>query len=506
MPYITRRTALVSAGALALAGASAQDTPKRGGVLRWAVSNNPGSLDPMTGRTAAEFAFLYAIYDGLLDIDPVTLEPKPGLARTWTFTDPKTMVLDLVEGATFHDGTPFDAGAVKANLDRSRSDPRSNVKADIATIDDVEIRSPRQVALHLNRPNAALPAILTDRAGMMVSPKAIASGKNLDRSPVGTGPWQLQSWQDNDRAVMTRNASYWRPGLPYLDGLNIAIITEPSTGLRSVVAGENDLAINLGPQHKLIAERAGLTVQLSPTIGMAGVYLNIGRPPLDDLRIRQAMNYAVDRDALNKMVAMGLYQPTSAIIPREHWACDPSTAQFYTHDPAKARALLAQAGHPDGIDIPMLGWSDQISMQRQEVIVSQLGQAGIRIKLTPMSAAQSSTLFFGPEKRGAGRMALIAGRPDPSQEYDNLFGKDAYFNAGSVELPGFRPLLDATMNTTDQAARKAAFAALQTFQVDNALLLPLMFTTGVSAFTPKVHNFVYGAMDKPKMTEVWLAE
>jgi len=101
-------------------------------------------------------------------------------------------------------------------------------------------------------------------------------------------------------------------------------------------------------------------------------------------------------------------------------------------------------------------------------------------------------------------MALIAARPDPSQEYDNLFSKDAYFNAGGVELPGYRDLLDATLATTDREQRKAAFAKLQRFQVENALLVPLMFNTSVCAFLPKVKRFIWGMIDKPKVTEVWL--
>ena len=130
---IDRRTML--AGAAAAGGAAllphrawAQTKPRTGGTLRWAIAFNPGSLDPMTGRTAAEFAFLYTVFDALLDFDPMTLDPKPGLAKAWRFEDPKTFTMELVEGATFHDGTPFDADAVKFNLDRCRTDPRSNVQ------------------------------------------------------------------------------------------------------------------------------------------------------------------------------------------------------------------------------------------------------------------------------------------------------------------------------------------------------------------------------------------
>jgi len=507
---IDRRAVL--RGSAGLAGAAllsrtggAQPEPRRGGVLRWANPPNPGSLDPVTGRTAAEFTFLHTVFDALLDFDPMTLDPRPGLAKTFAFEDPVTFTMELVQEASFHDGTPFDADAVKFNLDRARTDQRSNVRADIATVRAVEVAGKHRVILRLDRPNAALPAILTDRAGMMVSPTHIKqNGPNVDQSPVGTGPWTLASWRNNDRFVATRNEHYWRPGLPYLDGVNIAIMNEPATALRSVMAGENDLATSLGPQQKSVADRGKLVTQLTHSLGMIGIYLNYSRPPLSDARIRQALNYAIDRDALNQAVALGLDVPTSAILPKEHWACDPATAQYYRYDPAMARKLLAEAGFPDGIEIPMLGWSDQISMQRQEVIVTQLARAGIRVQLTPVSASASSTMFFGPAKQGAGRMAQIAARPDPSQEYDNLFSKDAYFNAGGVELAGYRELLDATMATTGREARKAAFAKLQRFVVENALLVPIVFNTAITVHHQRVKGFVLGMIGKPKCTEVWL--
>jgi ABC-type transport system substrate-binding protein len=237
---------------------------------------------------------------------------------------------------------------------------------------------------------------------------------------------------------------------------------------------------------------------------MIGAYLNYARPPFADPRIRQALNYGVNREDLNKVVALGLDETTSAIIPKEHWACDKTTADYYSHDPAKARKLLADAGFPNGIDIPMVGWSDQNSIQWQEVVVNQLAQCGIRVRVTPSSPQESSVQFFGPEKRGAGRMSIIAARPDPSQEYDNLFSAGAYFNAGGIELPGYRELLDATMLSTDQGERKAAFAKMQAFVVENALMLPLLFNNYLEVHDPKVKNFSYGLLGKPKFTEVWL--
>src|SRR4029077_13720947 len=165
----------------ALAGATlggealAQGTPKRGGILRISAPTNPSSLDPATGGAGSDHAFLFTMYDTLTEWDFETLKPKPGLAESWSFSDPTTFVLNIRSGVTFHEATPVDAEAVEFNLERNRSDPKSNIKADLASLASVEVTGPMQVTLKLNGPDAALPGILSDRAGMMVSATAVTA-------------------------------------------------------------------------------------------------------------------------------------------------------------------------------------------------------------------------------------------------------------------------------------------------------------------------------------------
>ena len=140
---------------------------------------------------------------------------------------------------------------MKFNLERNRSDQRSSIKADSARSQAVEVSGPQQVTLKLSQPDSALPLILSDRAGMMCSPKAVKElGKDHDRKPVGTGPWKFVSWNDNEKVVYTRNDKYWQAGQPLLDGIEMNIIAETNTGLRSVVAGQNDFVYFLAPQQK----------------------------------------------------------------------------------------------------------------------------------------------------------------------------------------------------------------------------------------------------------------
>src|SRR5687767_618388 len=189
---ITRRNAIAlmtgAAASVSIGGpALAQGTPKRGGTLRVSAFTNPSSLDPATGGAGSDHTFLYTMYDSLTEWDFETLKPKPGLAESWSFTDPTTFVLNIRQGVTFHDGTKLDAEAVKFNFERAKTDPKSNIKADLTTVASAEISGPMQVTLKLNAPDTALPAILSDRAGMMVSPTAVkaASAGNLNRTPVG---------------------------------------------------------------------------------------------------------------------------------------------------------------------------------------------------------------------------------------------------------------------------------------------------------------------------------
>ena len=190
--WTTRREAMAlltgAVAGVALGGeARAQGTPKRGGVLRVSAFTNPSSLDPATGGAGSDHAFLFTMYDTLTEWEFDTLKPKPGLAESWSFTDPTTFVLNIRPGVTFHDGTPLDAEAVKFNFERNKTDPKSNIKADLATMASVAVTGPMQVTLKLNTPDAAMPGILSDRAGMMVSPTAVKANARCGQSGAYAG-------------------------------------------------------------------------------------------------------------------------------------------------------------------------------------------------------------------------------------------------------------------------------------------------------------------------------
>ena len=241
-----------------------------------------------------------------------------------------------------------------------------------------------------------------------------------------------------------------------------------------------------------------------PSLVLYGAFLNYWRPPLDDVRVRQALNYAINRDEINKIAAVGLGQPSSAILPKEHWACDPATQNFY---PLRSRTRRRSCWPRPAIRTASrsrpIGWADQLAMQRQEVIISQLAKVGIRVKLTAL-APQQAVQAFMIEKKGAMFISPSSAYPDPSQFYEALFGKTALRNAGGVELPGFRELLDATMEAQDQATRKAAFVKLQRFVVEQAMQMVQYISPAVQRRQPEGEELQDSLLSVPKFTEVWL--
>jgi peptide/nickel transport system permease protein/peptide/nickel transport system substrate-binding protein len=513
MTHTTRRElmALISgalAGATLSGNAFAQATPKRGGILRISAPANPSSLDPATGGAGSDHAFLFTMYDTLTEWDFETLKPKPGLAESWKFTDPNTLVLNIRAGVTFHDGTPLDAEAVKFNLERNKSDAKSNIKADLGSMVTAEVTGPMQVTLKLSTPDAALPGILSDRAGMVVSPTAVkaASAGTLNRTPVGAGAYAFVSWADGEKIVIKRNEKYWKPNRPYPDGIEFSIIPELTTGARSVTAGQNDLIYQLPPRQKAIMDRVpSVKVFNGPTLYVFQIFLNWAKPPFENIKVRQAFNFAVDREAFVKAALAGLAEPAYMNLPKAHWAYDKSVAALYPYDPDRARKLLGEGGYKEGTVIEIGGYNDQDSVQRQEILIEMFRKAGMNVKFVNAPIAEASAAFFGPEKRNAGLLAAWTGRPDPSLTYSLMFTKDAYYNGGRAPVP---PELEAAIKESraseDIETRAKAFATVQRLVMENAFVLPLAFQFELVAMNKKVQGYRPNLLGKPKYDDVWL--
>jgi peptide/nickel transport system permease protein/peptide/nickel transport system substrate-binding protein len=258
--------------------------------------------------------------------------------------------------------------------------------------------------------------------------------------------------------------------------------------LRSVNSGETDFVWALSSAQKPVVDRAGLGHSIGSSQQIFLVWINQARGPLGDVRVRQALNYAIDRNVYNKATEGGLNEVAHGILPKAHWAYDPGIENAYPYDPAKARALLAAAGFPNGIDLTITGPNDQPSTQRQEVVIEQLRQAGVRAKLTALSVNDSIKAYFY-DKQYDLLLIVWGSRQDPSMMFNTLFSKDSPSNPSGLEPDGFADLLAQSQASADIKVRKAAIAKLSRLVSDNALTVPLVFDAQFSAFNKKVKGY-----------------
>src|SRR3954469_6572071 len=217
--------------------AAAGGTPTKGGTLRIGLSSEAVTMDPHLSGSKIDRQIYHNIYEPLVMLD-TKLQIQPSLAESWSYPDPKTLVFKLRQGVKFHDGTDFDADAVKFNVDRMQNPDTKSVRTgEIANIQNAEVVDPYTVKLNLKKPDSTLLATLTDRAGMIISPDAVKKfGADIQRNPVGTGPFQFVEWVKDDHLATKRFDAYWdKNNGPYLDGLRYRPIPDDTVALQSLM-------------------------------------------------------------------------------------------------------------------------------------------------------------------------------------------------------------------------------------------------------------------------------
>jgi peptide/nickel transport system permease protein/peptide/nickel transport system substrate-binding protein len=283
------------------------------------------------------------------------------------------------------------------------------------------------------------------------------------------------------------------------------VIPEINTALRAVIANQNDFVYFLSPQQKQLVDRAkNLTAVSGPTLYCVIVFLNFSKAPLDNPKVRQALNFATDRESFAKATMAGLSEVATTVLPKAHWAYDPSLENFYKYDPDKAKALLAEAGHKDGIELHLIVYTDQRQQQRQEVLQEMWRKVGIKLRFSTFNIPEGSAAFFS-KTEGNGLLSQWTGRPDPSLTFTLLYGKGSYFNAGRQEAaPEITASLAESRASADLDARKKAFSVLQKQVLERALSVPLLFQFELDAHNAKVKGFQPNLLGKPRFNGVWL--
>ena len=443
-----RRIGAVCLGLVLLSGAAGAAT------LRIGINEDPDALDPARGGSFVGRVVFAAVCDKLIDIDAQN-NFVPQLATSWSWSpDNLALTVKLRDGVLFHDGEKLTAEAVKANLERYRTAPESLRKGELKPVASVEIVDPATVRLHLSQPYAPLVAVLADRAGMMISPKAL--GRDVTTDLPCAGPFKLTERVAQDRIVVDRFPGYWNAGAIKLD--RIVYLPQPDTTVRLVnlQAGQLDMVERLGPTDVgTVTKNPKLKLISTPALAYYSMSINLADPssPLKDSRVRAALEASIDRVALNQVVFDGQFIPSNQFEAPHSRYWDPDHP-VPPRDVAKAKSLLQETGQPHPAFTLLVG-NSPVEQQVGQVIQSMASEAGFDIKLQAVEA----NALVAAARAGHYQATIViwSGRPDPDGNVAIWLACDGFLNWGKYCDTSFDDLLARARGVTDVAQRQILY-------------------------------------------------
>lgn len=474
---------LLAATALALVSPAMAQTPPN--ILVVGQIAEPASLDPHVSTAANDFRIAVNIYDGLVRNKPGTLEIEPALATDWTISeDGLEYIFNLREGVTFHDGTPFNAEAVKFNFDRMLDENHPFAATGpfplaffFSAVEGVEVVDDLTVKFTLNEPFAPFMSNLASPTGLIVSPAAVeASGADYGRNPVGTGAFRFEEWQSNTSVVASRNEDYW-DGTPSLEAVIFRPITDANTRVAEMLSGGIDVLLETPPDNVAqFRDDANYSVVEAVGPHVWYVMLNAKEGPFADVRVRQAVNYAVNKESLVDDVLQGTAEVSAGPIPPAfNWAYNEEVTP-YPYDPEKAKSLLAEAG-AERATLTFLvteggsGMLDPVPMGT--AIQADLAAVGLNVEI---QTYEWNTFLseVNPGLEGKADMAEMAWMTSDPDTLPFLtlrtaaFPAEGGFNSSYYSNPEVDALLDQARVSTDPKERGDLYRQVQAITHDDA--------------------------------------
>jgi ABC-type transport system substrate-binding protein len=465
--------------------------------------SDPRSIDPSLSTDVPTGRAVGYLFDGLTAFDAAA-NVHPALAERWEVsTDGRVYTFHLRRGVKFHDGTPFAAKHVLSSWLRvldpkaksGRGEPlypivgaKEYAQGTGTRLDGVAIRDDSTVVVTLKEPNAIFPKLLAMPVGAIVPENA---GTDLSDKPIGTGPWKLVEWKHDDYLLFARNAEYWG-GPPKAESLRARIIAEPSTAVAEFESGNVSILRVPPSEARDWTENDARKPLLKSVAALQLVYvaMNVTRGPLTDVRVRQAINYAVDIPRIVERLVGGRGTHAAGVIPPSLPGYD-STRKAYPFDPAKAKQLLAEAGHANGIDVELWCSTNPTYIRIAETMQAYLGQVGIRAKIVQREAAATRSAA----RKGETDMILkdwYADYPDAENFLGPLLTSASKGVGGNVSFfanPEYDRLVDAARRELDDAKRVELYKQADAIAHREAPMLFLYFYNDLYAVQPWIKGF-----------------
>jgi len=463
--------------------------------LRIGLAEDPDILDPDQSRTFVGRIVYASLCDKLVEITP-ELEIIPALATSWEWSaDGMTLTMKLRDDVTFHDGEPFNAQAVAANIDRSKNLPESRRKSEVKSITGTNVVDEYTIEIMLANPDATIMAQFADRAGMMLSPKATEEmGLNFGAAPVCAGPFSFTERVQQDRIVLTKFADYYRADEINFDSVTFLPITDDTVRLANLRAGDVHIIERL-PATNVASVKADDSLKMAQAVslGYQGLTINLNnsdraQTPLGmDSKVRQALSLAIDREALNQVVFEGVFAAGNQPFPPTSPWYD-ATNPIPARDIAAAKALLAEAG-AENIEIEVQVSTNPVAGQIVQVVQAMAAEAGIKINIV----AKEFATLLSDQSAGAYEVSQIgwSGRVDPDGNIHQFMTCEGGINDSKYCNPAIDDLLNKARTSTDLATRKASYDAARKILVEDMPIIYLYHQTwiwalddGISGFTP----------------------
>lgn len=426
-------------------GPSSDATPDRSAILRWGTMRAE-SLDPIREGSTVDYVQLNAIFDTLLTVSPEDGSIEGRLATEWE-ADEERISLTLREDVVFQDGTDFDAEAVEVNLDRAMNDSDSTISGLLDAVDEVEVVDTYEVDILLAEPTPlAVLQQLTDRPGMMASPEALDDAGDstaFSEEPVGAGMYRVEGeWFPRESLSVLAWDDYWDTEAQLLGGIDFTDL-DPAARVNALLADDIDVVSTDGLEVSELESSSSVALSVGAADMGRGLTVNPTLEPFDDPLVRQAIAHAINREAVVEALTNGYgearCQPFSADSPAHVAELD----ELYTYDPDRARELLEEAGYDDGLEFHAIigsGATDYVNFG--ELLQAQLAEVGITMDLELVDRSRAIPMLYEEEASGAAPIGVGANARLTDQVIRNYFLEDGAFNAGDVELPEVRELME----------------------------------------------------------------
>lgn len=459
----TSRTATVAAcvaASLALAGCAGDGGGAEGAgssTLNIATMTLPQSLDPAVA-TGSALPYFQAVYDTLIKRDPDgTFSPM--LATKWTYnTDRTRLALTLREGVEFADGSAFDGAAVKANMERFQKGGGASAKW-LNDLEAVDVTDATHVTLKLKQPNPAMEFYLSDAPGLMANPKRFAQGDSLKTTPDGTGPYRLDASRTTvgTKWSYRRNADYWGGELPYKN-VNISFFDNETAITNGLRTGQVNAALLQTADQQIAIESDPKVTTQKQEIDFQGLLLfdRDGKltPALREAKVRQALNYAVDRDTMLDSIRQSRGRTTSQVFGPETLGYDKKLDTYYSHDPAKAKDLLKEAGYADGFTLKLPRITAIVNDALAASLQADFKAIGVKLVWDTLDGASAVQKVF--TDRGYSGMVMNMGQPTSDWAAANDLVTPGAFNMFGTTDKATRTLLPRIQTGAEAEAKTAA--------------------------------------------------